>query len=114
MTEYEVQLFLDDFKTKMKIMDIVFLNSREKNAQTLATLEISVSKQEKIIEDLETEDYSQGPIEDQNFVGSPLWVFGKLIKGYELYIKISMGIPNRNTLCVSFHIAEFPMNYPLK
>jgi hypothetical protein len=114
MTEYEVQLFLDDFKTKMKIMDIVFLNSREKNAQTLATLEISVSKQEKIIEDLETEDYSQGPIEDQNFVGSPLWVFGKFIKGYELYIKISMGIPNRNTLCVSFHIAEFPMNYPLK
>jgi hypothetical protein len=114
MTEYDVELFLNDFKLKMQFMDIVFLNNRAKNVQTLAVLEIPVKKQKQIIEELEVKDYSEGPIEDTNFVGSPLWVFGKNVKGYELYIKISMGMPNRNTLCISFHISEFPINYPLK
>jgi hypothetical protein len=114
MTEYYVELFLNDFKVKMQFMDIVFLNDRVKNAQTLAILEIPVMKQKQIIEELNVKDYSEGPIEDTNFVGSPLWVFGKYIKGHELYIKISMGMPNRNTLCISFHISEFPINYPLK
>ncbi|PWK28264.1 hypothetical protein LV89_01047 [Arcicella aurantiaca] len=114
MTKDIVQSFLDDFKVKMMILDIVFLNNRVKNAQTLALLEIPVSKQKQIIEELAIENYSEGPIEDTNFVGSPLWVFGKSIKGHELYIKISMGLPNRSTICISFHIAEFPINYPLK
>ena len=43
-----------------------------------------------------------------------LWVFGKDVKGQEVYIKICYGQPNRSTICVSFHIAEYPMNYPYK
>ena len=114
MTEYDVELFLNDFKLKMGFMDIVFLNDRGKNAKTLAILEIPVTKQKQIVKELDVKDYSEGPIEDTNFVGSPLWIFGKIVKGHELYIKISMGIPNRSTLCISFHISEFPINYPLK
>ena len=114
MTEYDVELFLNDFKLKMQFMDVVFLNDRGKNAKTLAILEIPITKQKQIVEELEVKDYSEGPIEDTNFVGSPLWVFGKIVKGHELYIKISMGMPNRSTLCISFHISEFPINYPLK
>ena len=114
MTEYDVELFLNDFKIKMQFMDIIFLNDRAKNAKTLAILDIAIIKQKQIVEELDVKDYSEGPIEDTNFVGSPLWVFGKIVKGYELYIKISMGMPNRSTLCISFHISEFPINYPLK
>ena len=114
MTEYDVELFLNDFKLKMQFMDVVFLNDRGKNAKTLAILEIPITKQKQIVEELEVKDYSEGPIEDTNFVGSPLWVFGKIVKGHELYIKISMGMPNRSTLCISFHISEFSINYPLK
>ena len=114
MTEYDVELFLNDFKLKMGFMDIVFLNDRGKNAKTLAILEIPVTKQKQIVKELDVKDYSEGPIEDTNFVGSPLWIFGKIVKGHELYIKISMGMPNRSTLCISFHISEFPINYPLK
>jgi hypothetical protein len=114
MTEYEVELFLNDFKVKMQFMDIIFMNHRAKNVKTLAILEIPITKQKQIVEELKVKDYSEGPIEDTNFVGSPLWVFGKIVKGYELYIKISMGMPNRSTLCISFHISEFPINYPLK
>ncbi len=87
MTQYDVELFLNEFKVKMQFMDIVFLNDRGKNAQTLAILEIPVKKQKQIIEELNVKDYSEDPIEGTNFVGSPLWVFGKYIKGYELYIK---------------------------
>ena len=29
-------------------------------------------------------------------------------------VKISYGLPNRSTICVSFHIAEYPMKYPYK
>lgn len=114
MTQNEIQLFLNDFKTKMEFMDIVFLDKRAKNAQALALLEIAPIKRIQIIRELTVEDYSEGPIEEIVFMGSPLWVFGKHIKSQEIYIKISMGMPNRQTLCVSFHIAEFPMNYPFK
>lgn len=114
MTENEVQLFLNDFKVKMQVMDIVFLDERAKNAKTLALLEITPAQRKQIIQTLSVEDYSEGPIDEVVFMGSPLWVFGKYIKSQETYIKISMGMPNRQTLCVSFHIAEFPMNYPFK
>jgi len=98
MTEYDVELFLKDFKVNMQLMDIVFLNDRAKNTKTLAILEIPVTKQKQIIEELEIKDYSEGSIEDTNFVGSPLWVFGKIIKGHEVSIKISMGMPNRGCI----------------
>ncbi len=43
-----------------------------------------------------------------------MWVFGKDVKGKEVYIKITLGKPNSHTICISFHKAEFPMSYPLK
>jgi hypothetical protein len=77
-------------------------------------LEIKPMERRKVIETLKSEDYSEGPIPDQNFVGSDLWVFGKTLKNKEVYIKISMGYKNKSTICISFHIAEFPMKYPFK
>jgi hypothetical protein len=44
----------------------------------------------------------------------PMWVFGKQLKNKEVYIKVSMGRENNGAVCISFHIAEHPMNYPLK
>ena len=43
-----------------------------------------------------------------------MWVFGKDFNGSELYIKISMGAPRSNTICISFHEAEHHLNYPFK
>jgi hypothetical protein len=109
-----IKQFLKDFKLKLKIYDIIFLDSRNKNLQTLLDVEIKPMERRKVIENLKAEDYSEGPISDQNFVGSELWVFGKQLKNKEIYIKISMGLPNKKTICISFHIAEFPMKYPFK
>ena len=41
-------------------------------------------------------------------------IFGKDVEGKEVYIKISYGMPNRQAICISFHLAEYPMNYPYK
>lgn len=41
-----------------------------------------------------------------------MWVFGKSINKKEIYIKISTGLPNNKTWCISFHIAEHKMHYP--
>jgi hypothetical protein len=43
-----------------------------------------------------------------------MWVFGKLVNRKEVYIKISLGNENSGVVCISFHIAEYPMAYPYK
>ncbi len=109
-----VALFLENFKVKLAIWEIIFRSDRQKNAQTLADLEISVKEVKKILAELVVEDYSSGPLSETLYGGSEMWVFGKEIKGHEKYIKISLGLPNNPTICISFHFAEYPMDYPLK
>lgn len=109
----DVEGFLKGFKLKMNIWDIVFSN-RQKNTQTLVDLEISPNYRQRVLEELVSIDYSEGPIEDKMMAGSDMWVFGKIIKAQEVYIKITLGNPNLSVICISFHLAEFPMNYPLK
>ena len=43
-----------------------------------------------------------------------MWVFGKDVKEREVYIKITLGYQNGQTICISFHLAEHPMRYPFK
>ncbi len=113
-TKHEVEHFLSDFKTKMKFFQIIFWDDRGKNAQALLDLEISPGKRKEIIDKLTLEDYYQGPLEEQISGMAPLWVFGKNAKETEVYIKISMGRENSPTICISFHKAEYKMNYPFK
>ncbi len=113
-TKHQVHAFLRDFKSKLKIWSIVFRDDRGKNAQTLLDLEIRPVDRQKIIEDIEAEDYSEGPIDDILNKGPEMWVFGKEVKRREIYIKITKGSPDTSVICISFHIAEHRMPYPLK
>ena len=106
--------FLQEFKTKMRIWSVLFRDDRGKNAQCLVTLEITSLQRKKVLEELEAQDYSQGPISDQLHHGPQLWVFGRQVKKQEVYIKITMGLPSSGVICISFHLAEHPMRYPLK
>lgn len=114
ITKKDVESFLKDFKLKMKIFDILFREDRGKNAQTFLDLEITPNARKKIIENLESVDYSEGPIEEILYNCSDMWVFGKEIKSTEVYIKISKGSPNNSVICISFHIAEYKIEYPLR
>jgi hypothetical protein len=113
-TVVEVGNFLENFKEKMKIWDVLFRDDRGKNTQTLAELELRPNERKTILESLETKDYSEGPIDDRLYGGSTMWVFGKIVKQKEVYIKITMGIYGSNVICISFHLAQHKMHYPLK
>lgn len=113
-TSEQVQTFLQDFKIKFGIWGIVFRDDRGKNAQTLLDLEITPIYREKILKLLEVTDYSSGPKKESLYGGSDMWVFGKIIKGQEVYIKITLGFSGAMVICISFHVADYPMNYPLK
>lgn len=114
VTKEQVRQFLRDFKDKKKIWGILFRDDRGKNAQSLADLEIRPNDREKVIDSIEVEDYSEGPIEEKLNKGSEMWVFGKKFKTKELYIKINLGWKNTQVICISFHVAEYSINYPLK
>jgi len=113
-TVVEVGNFLENFKEKMKIWDVLFRDDRGKNTQTLVELELRPNERKTILESLETKDYSEGPIDDTLYGGSSMWVFGKIVKQKEVYIKITMGIYGSSVICISFHLAQHKMKYPLK
>lgn len=110
----EIQKFLDGFHEKVKVFDIIFFDDRPKNLQTLANLPITRDERLEVIKTIQVTDYAEGPIRNMlNSLGD-LWVFGKDVKGQEVYVKIAYGLPDKQAICISFHIAEFPIKYPYK
>lgn len=113
-TRREVEQFLNQFKVKIDIWGIFFLDERGKNMQALLDLGITPSIRENVVKSIDVEDYSEGPIRDVLNDYGEMWVFGKDVNDVEVYIKITMGRPESKTICISFHKAEHPMKYPLK
>lgn len=111
-TKEEVQSFLSNFHQKMKIWEIRVRDDRGKNTQALFTLELNPQQRIKVIEALTVIDYFEGPKTDTLNAGAPLWIFGKKVKGKMIYIKISVGLPDRPVICISFHEAEYEMKLP--
>jgi len=110
----DVKSFLGGFKAKMNVFGVLFFDARGKNTQAMLDLEITPSDREKVLKNLLPEDYVEGPKEDLVYGGSNMWVFGKVLDNKEIYIKISMGEINRRVICISFHMAEYPLEYPFK
>ena len=112
MTKDEVDRFLNQFHTKLAIFDIIFLG-REKNQKALLELGITGLVRLELIKQITVRDYSE-KIEDALNGYGDMWVFGKDFNGNEIYIKIALGVQDKNTICISFHKAEHKMNYPFK
>lgn len=113
-THREVETFLAEFHSKMRIWDVLYRDDRSKNTQTLADLELRPIDRTKILENLKPPDYSEGPVNETLYGGSDMWIFGKEVKRHEVYIKITIGFAGGSVICISFHIAEHAMIYPLK
>ena len=113
-TIHDVENFLRDFTTKAQIFGIFFVDARQKNTQALLDLELTPLKRREIVNAIVAIDYSEGPIDDVLNGIASLWVFGKRHKNQEIYIKISVGTKDNPAICISFHLAEYPMCYPLK
>lgn len=110
----EIGQFLQDFHTKMNIWGIVYRDDRGVNAQTLLDLEINKAVRNEVLRSLVAEDYSKGPLNEKMYGGASMWVFGKRVKGKEVYIKITMGFYGAEVICIPFHLANYPMKYPFK
>lgn len=110
----KVEEFLREFREKLKFRGVFFLDERGKNFETLTLLDIRPMDREKILAELTIEKYSEGPKPEEMHGTKEMWVFGEIVKGQEIYIKITKGIPGSKALCISFHIAERKMKYPFK
>ncbi len=114
VTIEEVKAFLEQFNIKAQVFGIRFRDDRPKNRETLLQLEITHLQREMIVKNLQTQDYVEGPVVDILNKEGEMWVFGKDVKGREVYIKITLGYENGQTICISFHLAESPLQYPFK
>jgi hypothetical protein len=87
---------------------------RGKNIETLSILEYDTEDVKNSILSLSSTDYSSGPTKD-NAIKGDLWVFGKIIKGREVYIKLKIQGDNRykQVSVLSFHFSEQRLQYPL-
>ena len=110
----EVREFLDQFNAKMQVFGISFRDDRQKNIEAIKKLDIHPAYRKIVIESLVAEDYVSGPVIDTLNEMGEMWVFGKDVKEREVYIKISLAGENKQTICISFHIAEFQLVYPFK
>lgn len=114
ITKEQVETFLEELHTKMKIFGILFRDDRDKNRKTLQELEIVPSYRKVVVENLRVEDYVQGPVVDELNRMGEMWVFGKDVKGREIYIKVMISGMTSQTICISFHFAEHSLVYPFK
>lgn len=114
ITIEEVKSFLDQFNIKAQVFGILFRDDRPKNAEALLELDITRMQREVIVKSLVPQDYVEGPVIDVLNKQKEMWVFGKDVKEREVYIKITLGYENGQTICISFHIAEHPLEYPFK
>jgi hypothetical protein len=110
----QIEAFLRDFKYKLGFWGLFIRTSRDKNFVTMTQLEYSIEDVKNELKGLEFRDYAEGPVEETLYKGADMWVFGKVIQSKEIYIKITMGQPSSKVLCISFHFAEGPLNYPYK
>jgi hypothetical protein len=113
-TQSEVEKFLDRFFEKMRFFDILFRDERGKNQRAMLKLEISPEKRLDIIKSLKSDDYVNGSLPDTLNKSTELWEFGKKVKKKDVYIKITLGFPNSQVICISFHQAERKLVYPFK
>lgn len=114
ITIEEVRAFLGQFNIKAQVYGIRFRDDRPKNRMALAELDITPLQREMIVKSIREQDYVEGPVIDVLNKEREMWVFGKDVKGREVYIKITLGYEGGQTICISFHLAEHPLAYPFK
>ena len=111
----EIDLFLT--QCQIAARKSFYLVRSPKNKATLIDLGYTRADILQEIESLTWKDFSEGPLLSHNY-SEDVWIFGKIIKCREVYIKIQLSQYNdpgdliTTLFCISFHFAEYPMNYP--
>ena len=113
-TKAEIEVFLGQLREKIRFFDVAF-RPRDKNIDAIAELDILPIDRIEYLKTLSVENYYDGPTKDTFDHSKPdYYEFGVQVKEIEVYIKISLGLPNKRVDCMSFHKAERPITYPHK
>ncbi|MHB8484028.1 MAG: toxin [Nitrospiria bacterium] len=113
--KWQVELFLHEFRNSWPPDH--FVVPRDKNNSTLAELGLTPLQRMEAVLSLTTSNYIKGPVLDDDNSQTDIWIFGTKIQEVEIYIKLKIfttGKGIRSGKCISFHKAEFPLNFPLK
>ena len=88
---------------------------KQENIQALIDLGLTVRNRRDELLSLSVLDYCYGPVPDHDRPGY-IWVFGKEIRSIEIYIKLKIveTVYPPKALCLSFHPAEHPLQYPFR
>jgi len=104
--------FLAEFKQIAQEKCVIFW-PRPENTSMMSILGLTRSiVTTDILLNLTKSDYCGGPLYEE---GHPdAWCFGKTIKGYEIYIKLTIEEKKKrkNAICISFHESTKPLSYP--
>ena len=107
----EVAGFLIQFKD---IIDIngLYVAPRRKNNEALIELGLTKKQRKEIIMSLTPGNFCSGPEPDRDQPGE-LWFFGKTDDTIEIYIKLKIAVVGGDKIakCISFHKAEYGLNY---
>ncbi len=91
----------------------VYLVPREETLATLQRFGLTKKNLEEILLSLSVADYCRGPEADRDRAGQ-LWIFGKRLRGHEIYIKLKVATVAGKIIakCISFHVAQYPLSFP--
>ena len=94
----------------------ILLVPRSKNLDSIAEMGFTEKMAKESILSILPIEYSQGPLLERNskFGAQELWVFGKDVFSFEVYIKITIGAGKDECKCLSFHKSDHPMTYVFK
>lgn len=117
-TKDDVRNFLIEFKARASQKGGLFIVPRDVNIVCMAQLGLTDRTLRMELLSLSVEDYYKGPEpdEDPSKSGKEVWMFGKIINGCEVYIKLKnfdVG-PHKRAKCLSIHQADFPIVYPFR
>lgn len=113
-TLLQVEQYLREFQNKLQFFGFIIVDRDKNSSKTLLQLGINGDNVRDCLLELEPTDYFQGPTPNQLDGNPDVWIFGHACRGHEMYIKVHLGRPSRQVICISFHLAEHAIQYPLK
>lgn len=115
-TKQDIISFLAEFQTVASATGVILI-PRDKTIQCLMSLGMTKTEALGEIMNLTHQEFSSGPEADSDpAYGGNVWKFGKQIEGNMVYIKlkIDMVAGNKVAKCLSFHCAEYPLQFPFR
>ena len=115
-TPTSIKIFLQLFKQTAEKPDHLLFVDRERCLTAITQLGLSLEQAIAEIMSISIDDYCEGPESDVARPDEYIWVFGKVISGDEMYIKLKIKTiqGEQYAMCLSFHACDFELKYPHK